>query len=53
MTFAFDENVSTAIVLALKSLDYPVVHYTEFLRQRLLDFARVTVEHATRIGDAT
>ena len=31
MIFAFDENVSTAIVQALKSLDYPVVHCTDFL----------------------
>ena len=31
MTFAFDENVSPAIVLALKTLEYPVIHCTEFL----------------------
>jgi hypothetical protein len=32
-TFGFDENVSTAVVLALKSLAFPVVHSTEFLER--------------------
>lgn len=30
-TFLFDENVSPAIVDALKALEYPVCHCTEFL----------------------
>lgn len=31
MQFVFDENVSPAIVAALKALSFPVVHCTEFL----------------------
>jgi predicted nuclease of predicted toxin-antitoxin system len=37
VTFVFDENVSPAIVTALKTLDYPVIHCTEFVARGTAD----------------